>query len=136
VIAEICLALTIYWEARNQSIETQLAIGQVVMNRTDHPDFPNNVCEVVYEGPHRHNFPVRDKCQFKWYCDGKSDRPQEAESWTQAQTLARLIIKVHPMKMVSLPSDALYFHSHTWDAFPNKSYINTIGAFHFYSARN
>ena len=45
----VCLAKNAYFEARNQSILSQIAVSQVVMNRVQHEDFPNTVCGVVYE---------------------------------------------------------------------------------------
>ena len=44
-----CLAKNAYFEARNQSILSQIAVSQVVLNRVKSPDFPNTVCGVVYE---------------------------------------------------------------------------------------
>ena len=42
-----CLAENIYFEARNQSIPGQIAVALVVLNRVEHPNFPNTVCGVV-----------------------------------------------------------------------------------------
>ena len=44
-----CLADNMYFEARNQSVLSQIAVSQVVMNRVQSPDYPNTVCGVVYE---------------------------------------------------------------------------------------
>ena len=38
-----CLALTIYFEARGEPVEGKLAVGYVVMNRTLHPQFPQEL---------------------------------------------------------------------------------------------
>ena len=45
----LCLAKNAYFEARNQSVLSQIAVSQVVMNRVKSEDFPNTVCGVVYE---------------------------------------------------------------------------------------
>lgn len=45
----LCLAMTIYGEARGESIQGQLAVAQVVVNRTKHPDFPSDVCAVTFQ---------------------------------------------------------------------------------------
>ena len=76
-----CLATNIYWEARNQSVEGMIAVGAVTRNRVHNPHFPNNYCDVVYQAKlskwwfehHQKEVPLRNKCQFSWYCDGKSD---------------------------------------------------------------
>ena len=75
-----CLADNVYFEARNQGTAGWAAVIAVTLNRVDDNRFPDTVCEVVKQGPHRPSWkgtgemiPVRHRCQFSWYCDGKSD---------------------------------------------------------------
>lgn len=42
-----CLAEVIYHEARGESETGQMAVAEVVMNRTESPHFPKTVCGVV-----------------------------------------------------------------------------------------
>ena len=89
--ALMCLALNVYHEAKNQSLIGQIAVAQVVMNRVKDERYPNTVCEVVEQGPTyswKPDYPVRNRCQFSWYCDGKSDKPKEEFAWEQAITVA------------------------------------------------
>ena len=44
-----CLAEAIYHEARSEPLYGQLAVAQVVLNRTKRLEFPNTVCKVVYQ---------------------------------------------------------------------------------------
>lgn len=44
-----CLALNLYHEARGQGVEGMLAVGVVTLNRVAHPDWPDSICEVVYQ---------------------------------------------------------------------------------------
>jgi spore germination cell wall hydrolase CwlJ-like protein len=76
-IAIACLAMNVYFEARDQSIAGQVAVAQVTMNRVASPDYPNDVCSVVQQ--HK---------QFSWFWDGKSDVPQESMAWKRAQMVA------------------------------------------------
>lgn len=85
-----CLADNIYWEARNQPTRGMIAVANVTRNRVNSPHYPDTYCEVIKEGPIRESwktrkdpdlpdseriyFPKRDRCQFSWYCDGKSDK--------------------------------------------------------------
>ena len=76
----LCIAQNIYWEARNQPFRGMIAVGQVTMNRVKDKRFPDTPCEVVEQGPIKPSwkdpsvyYPVRHRCQFSWYCDGKSD---------------------------------------------------------------
>ncbi len=83
-----CLALNIYHEARGEPLEGKIAVGQVVMNRVGDPDFPAAVCEVVKQGGER----PHDRCQFSWWCDGLSDRPDDAGAWEDSKGLAGKIL--------------------------------------------
>ena len=93
--AFICLALNTYYEAKNQSMIGQVATAQVVMNRVADSRYPNSVCEVVKQGPKYKgsDVPVRHKCQFSWFCDGKSDEPKrDSKEWFKAQDYARIVL--------------------------------------------
>ena len=75
-----CIADNIYWEARNQSVRGMIAVGLVTENRVRDTRFPDTYCEVIKQGPHRPSWrdksvliPIKNRCQFSWYCDGKSD---------------------------------------------------------------
>ena len=93
--ALMCLALNTYHEAKNQSMIGQIATAQVVMNRVADSRYPNTVCEVVKQGPKYKgsDVPVRHKCQFSWFCDGKSDEPKkDSKEWRMAQEYARIVL--------------------------------------------
>ena len=93
--AFMCLALNTYHEAKNQSMIGQVATAQVVMNRVADSRYPNSVCEVVKQGPKYKgsDVPVRHKCQFSWFCDGKSDEPKrDSKEWFKAQDYARIVL--------------------------------------------
>ena len=48
--ALICMALNIYHEARSESLVSQLAVSQVVINRVQDSRYPNSVCDVIKQG--------------------------------------------------------------------------------------
>jgi len=83
-----CLAMNIYHEARGESLDGQVAVAQVVMNRVDDDEFPGQVCEVVRQGGER----PRDRCQFSWWCDGRDDLPDDLGAWAGSKDLARRIL--------------------------------------------
>jgi N-acetylmuramoyl-L-alanine amidase len=97
-----CLALTMYWEAKTEGADGMLAVASVVLNRRDHPEFPDTVCGVVKQGGEK------PPCQFSWWCDGKSDRPQEGEAWRLAQRLAERTLSQAPRDATR---GALFFHA-------------------------
>ena len=97
--AFLCLALNTYHEAKNQSLVGQIATAQVVMNRVEDDRFPNTICEVVKQGPTRPSwedpekeYPIKHRCQFSWYCDGKPDTPKNEKAWRKAQDVAFLVL--------------------------------------------
>ena len=99
-----CLALNIYHEARGESDAGKLAVGHVVMNRSSDRRFPSTVCDVVGQGGAK---PLH-KCQFSWWCDGRSDKPTDWQSWYKSQDFARRIyvgISTDPTR------GALWYHA-------------------------
>ena len=88
-----CLAQNIYYEARGSNLADQAAVADVVLNRVKDSRYPNTICEVVQQGKqHANGQMVRNRCQFSWYCDGKSDYPTNQEAWTAAQQTAYMMI--------------------------------------------
>ena len=84
-----CMAENIYFEGRAEPMIGKIAIGHVVMNRIQDGRFPNTICEVVHQGPVRESwktkkdptlpdserkfYPIKNRCQFSWWCDGQKD---------------------------------------------------------------
>jgi len=108
--ALVCLALNVYHEARDQSTAGQIAVAQVVINRTNDDRYPNTVCEVVQQGPVYKNtdLPVRHKCQFSWYCDGKKDYAEDTEALTKALAVASTVIDGQTIDIVD---GATHYHA-------------------------
>ena len=114
MIAEalMCMALNIYHEARNQSMVGQVAVGEVVMNRVEDSRFPDTVCEVVKQAVTYKNTdkPVIHKCQFSWYCDGKSDKPNfNSDAWWRAKEYAYIVMS--GKIMVDVTQGATHYHA-------------------------
>tara|TARA_R110000787_G_scaffold200656_3_gene311666 strand:- start:90 stop:509 length:420 start_codon:yes stop_codon:yes gene_type:complete len=89
--ALVCLAMNIYHEARDQPFIGQVAVAQVVMNRVDDHRYPDTACEVVHQGQTyswKPDYPIKNRCQFSWYCDGKPDTPKDDIAWQQARLIA------------------------------------------------
>ena len=74
----MCLAMNVYHEAKGETLAGKSAVAHVTLNRVAHKKYPSNTCDVIFEAKTRINWkgnvvPVRDRCQFSWYCDGKAD---------------------------------------------------------------
>jgi|TARA_R100000093_G_C1945623_1_gene74387 spore germination cell wall hydrolase CwlJ-like protein len=83
---ERCLTEAIYFEARGETFIGQLAVGTVIMKRVESPRFPNSVCKVVRSGKYWKGNPVRNKCQFSYWCDGKSESIKDYPDLEAADT--------------------------------------------------
>ena len=136
MIAEMltCLALNVYHESKNQSLIGQIAVAQVTMNRVRDERYPDNVCDVVKQGltykwnPSIH---IRNKCQFSWYCDGKSDKPKDEHAWDKAMLVAH---GVYYGNLDDFVEGATHYHAHyvlpSWAS--TKTYITRIDDHIFY----
>ena len=106
-----CLALNIYFEARNQSFEGQVAVSQVVFNRVADHRYPNDVCDVVYQAErNKQGKVIRNRCQFSWYCDGKNDTPKDIDAFRWASVVARTILDLGDM-MPDYVNGATHYHT-------------------------
>jgi spore germination cell wall hydrolase CwlJ-like protein len=85
--SEKCLAEAIYFEARGEAVRGQIAVAQVVMNRTFSGFYPNTVCGVVYQNKHRHF-----ACQFTFACDNNPDVVTEPDMWDRAKKIAKAML--------------------------------------------
>jgi len=116
-----CMAKNIFFEAAIESTAGKLAVAQVTLNRVNSKYYPNTVCEVVYEGQHYTNqtgqsYPVRDRCQFSWYCDGKGDEPRaDSKLWKDTQELAKYVL-LRQDELPDITDGALNYHADYIDA--------------------
>ncbi|WP_422513079.1 cell wall hydrolase [Sphingomonas sp. 3-13AW] len=114
-----CLARTIYFEARGEPLEGQLAVAHTVLNRTRSDSFPDSICAVV-----------RQPSQFS-FVRGREIPEVDATSkaWRTAIAVALLAKKGWP----SRARKALYFHATYVSPGWNRQAVARIGAHHFYS---
>lgn len=105
-----CLAEAIYFEARSEPRDGQIAVAQVVLNRLKNPTYPNSVCGVVYQNKGKKN-----ACQFSFACDGIPERVTEAGPWAKAKKIAQQIVNGE----VSIPEVDASTHYHANYVRPN-----------------
>ena len=118
-----CLATAVYFEARGESVEGQLAVARVVMNRAASGRYPPDWCSVV-----------KQPAQFSFVRHGQFPSIDTVSSaWARAQGVARLAVaNVVP----SVGSDVLWYHANyvapSWGHRLNL--VEKIGAHIFYRA--
>jgi spore germination cell wall hydrolase CwlJ-like protein len=96
---EDCLANAVYFEARGEPLQGQLAVAEVVINRAASGRYPSSLCAVVVQ-----------PAQFSFVRRGIIPRADRAsEAWRRAVAVAR-IAKEKLMPRV-LPSSCLWYHA-------------------------
>ena len=93
-----CLANAVYFEARGEPIEGQLAVAEVVLNRTESGRYPTTICDVVTQ-----------PAQFSFVRNGiipSADR--NCDAWRRAVAIAR-IAENGATRL--LPRDVLWYHA-------------------------
>ena len=112
-----CLALNMYHEARDQGTAGKLAVSAVVINRVSDSRFPNTICEVIKQGQTRKSwryqsvsYPIKNRCQFSWYCDGISDEVKDEKTYQKILDFARLIMH-NDIQFVDITDGATHYHA-------------------------
>jgi len=89
----------------------------VVLNRVNDDRFPNTICEVVKQGPTRSSWkdpnvkhPVKHRCQFSWWCDGRSDVPKDIKTYNRLVKIAETLI-YHKVPFIDITDGALFYHA-------------------------
>ena len=122
---EYCLALNMYFESRGSSIADMAGVSDVVLNRVKDSRYPNTICEVVKQAKMKESWktakdqdlddqqriyvPVRNKCQFSWFCDGKADIPLNQDLWHLVQNMAYLMI--WEKRYVGITEGSTHYHA-------------------------
>ncbi len=108
--SEKCLAEAVYFEARGEAVRGQIAVAQVVMNRTFSGFYPTTVCGVVYQNKPRHL-----ACQFTFACDNVADVVREPDMWDRAKKIAKAMLD----GQLWLPEVAKSTHYHAYWVHPS-----------------
>ena len=118
-----CLATAVYFEARGESLEGQLAVARVVMNRTASGKYPPDWCSVV-----------KQPWQFSFVRNGQFPAADtDCDAWRKAEAIAELAAaNIVP----SVDPDVLWYHATyvapSWGHRLNM--VEKIGAHLFYRA--
>jgi len=117
-----CLATAVYFEARGESLEGQLAVADVVMNRASSGQYPSTWCDVV-----------KQPWQFSFVQHGQFPAITDAGAWGRAQGVARLAMAnvIRPVSTDVLWYDASYV-APSWGSRLTEAAV--IGAHIFYRA--
>ena len=93
-----CLAGAIYFEARGEPLTGQLAVAEVIINRSQSGRFPTTYCGVV-----------RQPGQFSFVRKGTIPQARRGtQAWRKAVAIARI---AHGGQWQTHADEALYFHA-------------------------
>jgi hypothetical protein len=120
-----CLAQALYFEARGEDVQGQLAVAEVILNRVDSERYPDSVCDVVQQGADSRG------CQFSYMCDGRKEHIANRAAYERVGKLAWLMLAGKPR---TLTDEALYFHATSVSPSWSRIYVRTakIGRHVFY----
>ncbi|MEA3047284.1 MAG: hypothetical protein QOJ53_1616 [Sphingomonadales bacterium] len=94
-----CLANAVYFEARGESLQGQLAVAEVVMNRAASGRYPASLCGVVVQ-----------PAQFSFVRRGRMPHADRAsEAWRRAVAVARIAADGAAPRL--LPTSCLWYHA-------------------------
>ncbi len=93
-----CLASAIYFEAKSETLEGQLAVGRVIVNRARSGRFPTSYCGVVFQ-----------RAQFSFVRGNAMPVIKRGSAgWKRAAAVAQI---AHEGSWTSAAEGALYFHA-------------------------
>ncbi|HEX8624717.1 MAG TPA: cell wall hydrolase [Allosphingosinicella sp.] len=93
-----CLANAVYFEARSEPIEGQLAVAEVVLNRASSGRYPTDLCAVITQ-----------KAQFSFIQRGRFPRADRgSDAWKKAVAIANI---ARQKLAGNLPSGVLWYHA-------------------------
>ena len=93
-----CLAGTVYFESKGESLQGQLAVARVVLARVESSRFPDTICGVVYQ-----------RSQFSFVRGGKMPRIKTgSQTWRNAVAIAKIAMNDGWESSVE---GALFFHA-------------------------
>jgi len=122
--AVLCLAMNIYHEARGEPLAGQVAVGHSVLNRVKDKRYPNDICGVVKQAKYYGwdmNTPIKNQCQYSWFCDGRPDKPQNGKSMLESTLLAKYILAG---RTIDITEGATHYHA---------AYVTPYWADHMYA---
>tara|TARA_B100000989_G_scaffold112292_1_gene82424 strand:+ start:1886 stop:2557 length:672 start_codon:yes stop_codon:yes gene_type:complete len=152
-----CLVENMYFEARSDGYAGMYAVTMVVMNRVADHRYPDTVCGVIHQGPVRESWktrgkdvadserkywPIKNRCQFSWYCDGKADVMYNEEAVYLATDIALLVLDISTSRLgdttflVDITEGSTHYHTDyvkpAWRHDRGMAKITSVGTHIFY----
>ncbi|WP_448585688.1 cell wall hydrolase [Thermaurantiacus sp.] len=92
-----CLARAVYWEAKGEPLEGQLAVAEVILNRVERGRFGPDICAVI-----------RAPGQFSFVRGHTIPTPPEGRPWDEARAIAWIALAEAWAPIIG---EATHFHA-------------------------
>lgn len=99
-----CLSEVMYYEARGEGTDGEMAVAEVVFHRLRHGHYGHSICGVVYEGA------ASSGCQFSFACNGQLALRKSPVAWHNTEILAARIL-AGQVALRDITGDATHFHA-------------------------
>jgi spore germination cell wall hydrolase CwlJ-like protein len=99
-----CLSEVMYYEARGEGTDGEMAVAEVVFHRLRHGHYGHSICGVVYEGV------GTPTCQFSFACNGELARRKSPVAWHNTEILAARIL-AGQVALRDITGDATHSHA-------------------------
>jgi spore germination cell wall hydrolase CwlJ-like protein len=96
MLSTFCLALVVYTEARGEPLDGQLLVAEVVLNRVQMEQYPDDVCTVAFQ---QHQF------------SGLKDTPDLETIFVDPAWETSIDIAVEALQGPTLGSGATHYHT-------------------------
>tara|TARA_R100001369_G_scaffold39212_1_gene65258 strand:- start:95 stop:604 length:510 start_codon:yes stop_codon:yes gene_type:complete len=134
---QACLTEAVYFEARSESFVAQLAVANVIIERVKRDGYPSTICGVVRQGKYRGGKPVRHKCMFSYWCDGKPEIIANTRAYGVVSNVSKLAMQG---VIVAHTEGATHYHATYvepyWIFSPNFVNLGQVGNHIFYLDAN
>jgi len=128
-----CLVEALYHEARSESFIGMLSVANVILTRKESSNFPSTICKVVHQGKYWKGNPIKDKCHFSYWCDGRPERFTDIAGLIKSINVAEMSLKGIQIKQTV---GATHYHASYvtpgWASDPNFKSLGQVGTHVFY----
>lgn len=116
-----CLATAVYFESKGEPVDGQLAVAQVIVNRTESGRYPEKMCGVIHQAG-----------QFSFVRGGRTGAITDGRQWRIAQAVAVIAATGNWKEVVG---EATSFHAARVSPKWAMKRVSRIGNHVFYASR-
>jgi spore germination cell wall hydrolase CwlJ-like protein len=110
-----------------------LSVANVILTRKESSNFPSTICKVVHQGKYWKGNPIKDKCHFSYWCDGRPERFTDIAGLIKSINVAEMSLKgIQVRQTVGSTHYHASYVTPRWASNPHFKAIGQIGNHIFY----